>query len=257
MKTLMPSMLLACLSFVFPALAEVDSSCAFNLDDNLTLTTQLQRALPNGKWVSDMQNGQETVLQFHTSGTADWFTFNENGLSGYKNFTWTVTPLGDDQAQLVLAARDYSQRLVFEVKPACQSLKLTEVHNGFALTLEHESAESKARRTQKESILAASWENTTYPFDLKSMDGAYLKYCFHSNGRFERMLGDSRQNIKSNGEWWLDKDGQHLVMRFESGETTVAEIKYLELDEMVLQHVLNCENRDFATGNKDFFFNRQ
>lgn len=257
MKTLTFGMLLACFSFIFSAFATADTSCAFDLNENLTLTHQLYRSLPDGVWTAETQNGQKAVLQFHPSGTADWFTSNAKGLSGYKDFTWAVIPISEEEARLELTANDHSESFTFEVEPACQSLKLSEPDRGFFLRLEHETAESKAVRSQKETLLAARWENTTYPFDLKSMEGAYLKYNFQKNGRFERMLGCASRNIKEAGDWWLAKDGLHLVMRLDNGETTVAEIKYLEMDEMVLKHVLNCEERDFATGDRDFFFNRQ
>lgn len=257
MKTLTLSMLMACYSFVFSAFASADSSCAFDTNENLTLTTQLNRALPDGIWAGNTQNGQEAVLQFHPSGTADWFSYNGKGLMGYQDYTWSVTPVNEEEARLELTASDFSKTLAFQVETDCQSLKLADLGQGVVLALEHESADSKAQRSQKESMLAARWENTTYPFDLQSMEGAYLKYNFLKNGRFERTLGCASRNIKDAGEWWLAKDGQHLVMRMDSGETTVAEIKYLELDEMVLKHVLNCEDKDFATGDKDFFFNRQ
>ena len=257
MKNLILGMLLACFSFALFASATVDSSCAFDINQNLTLTTQLQRALPDGIWAGKTQNGQEAILQFRTSGTVDWFTFSRNGLTGYQDYIWMVTPVSENEARLELTASDHSRRFIFQVETACQSLKLTSFNQGIALSLEHESSDSKARRNQKENMLAGKWENTTYPFDMKSIEGAYLKYSFHNNGRFERMLGCANQYIKDAGEWWLAKDGQHLVMRLDSGETTVAEIKYLELDEMVLQHILNCEDKSFATGDRDFFFNRQ
>ena len=257
MKNLILGMLLACLSFAFSAFATADSSCAFDVNENLTLTTQLQRALPDGLWAGSTQSGQKAILQFRTSGTADWFTFDSNGLTAYQDFAWSVTPVNEDEARLELTATDYSTYFIFQVETACQSLKLTSLNRDMALSLEHESSDSKAQRSQKENMLSGKWENTTYPFDIQSMEGAYLKYNFYNNGRFERLLGCRKQNIKDAGDWWLAKDGQHLVMRLDSGETTVAEIKYLELDEMVLQHILNCEDRSFATGDKDFFFNRQ
>lgn len=255
MKTLTYSMLLACFSFAYSAFASGDSSCAFNLNENLTLTTRLYQALPEGMWVGNTQDGRKAMLQFHTSGAADWFTFDGKGMSAYKDFTWAVRSVNDDEAKLELTAAGGSGNFVFQVETGCHNLTLTDSSEDIALTLEYESADSRAR--QKENILAGRWENNTYPFDLGPLEGAYLKYNFDKNGRFLRMLGCANRNIKEAGEWRLANDGQHLVMRFDSGETTVAEIKYLELDEMVLHHVLNCEDSDFATGDRDFFFNRQ
>ena len=257
MKTLTLSMLLACFIIVFSGFASADTSCAFDLNTNLTLSNQLHRALPDGVWAGKAQNGRDVVLQFHPSGTADWFTADGSNLSGYQNFSWAVLPVNEEEAKLELAAIGQFSHHTFQVKTDCQTLKLTDLHSGMSLTLKHETAESKARHNQKETLLAAKWENTTYPFDLKSMEGAYLKYSFLPNGRFERRLGCASRNIRESGEWWLAKDGQHLVMRFDRGETTVAKIKYLEMDEMVLQHVLNCEDKSFVTSEKNFFFNRQ
>lgn len=257
MKTLTLSMLLVCLTIVFSGFASADSSCAFELNANLTLSNQLYRALPDGMWAGKAQDGHDVVLQFHPSGTADWFTSNGSSLSGYQNYSWAVLPVGEEDARLELTANDEAGRLTFQVETACQTLKLTGLHSGIALTLEHETAESKARHRQKERLLAAKWENTTYPFDLTSMEGAYLKYNFRTDGRFERLLGCTSRNLQEAGDWWLAKDGEHLVMQFDTGETTVAKIKYLEMDEMVLQHVLHCEDQSFVTGDKDFFFNRQ
>lgn len=257
MKTLTFSMLLACFGFVYSAFASADSSCAFDLNENLTLTTQLHNALPAGIWVGNTEDGREAVLQFHHSGTADWFTFEGERMSAYEAYSWAVISIGEDEAKLELTARDHTKHLAFQVKTGCYSLMLADTFKGISLNLEYESTDSNARHSQKENMLAGRWENNTYPFDLESIEGAYLKYNFGKNGRFERLLGCANRNRKEAGEWWLAKDGQHLVMRLDSGETTVAEIKYLEMDEMVLHHVLTCEERDFTTGDRDFFFNRQ
>lgn len=257
MKTLMLSALTVCIGLVFSAFATGDTSCAFNLNGNLTLSAQLYQALPDGVWVGAAKGGKEAVLQFHASGKADWFTYGRNGLSDYREFTWSVQSLGDDEARLELSDRDGRRQLSFEVEPACQGMTLTENGKGIFLSLEHETPTSIAEYRQKENLLAGKWENTTYPFDLKSMEGAYLKYAFYKSGKFERMLGCADRNIKESGQWWLAKDGQHLVMRLDDGQTTVAEVKYLEMDELVLQHVLACDDKDFNTGEKDFFFNRQ
>ena len=257
MKTLIIGTFLACFGLTFSVSASPDTSCAFDLNENLTLTTQLHKALPGGIWSSDAPVGQEIVLQFYDSGTADWFTYNTNGLCAYKGYSWSVIPVNENEVRLELSARDNSRHLTFEVEIACHSITLTDRAEGLSLALKYESTGTDAQHHNKEQILAGKWENTTYPFDLRSIEGAYLKYSFHNNGRFDRLLGCAGRNIKESGEWWLAKDGQHLVMRLDNGETTIAEIKYLELDEMVLHHVLSCEDRNFATGDKDFFFNRQ
>lgn len=257
MKTLALSVLMACFSYVFSASSSADSSCAFDLDEDLTLATQLYRALPDGIWTGLMQDGSEAVLQFHASGKADWFTYGKNGLSGFDGFTWAVRPLNEDEARLELVNRDNSKQLSFAVEIACQSMELAEASNGISLFLKHGSSASNAAYRKKETLLAGKWENTTYPFDLKSIEGAYLKYTFHKNGKFERMLGCADRNIRESGQWWLAKEGQHLVMRLDNGETTVAEIKHVEMDELVLKHILYCEDKAFTTGERDFFFNRQ
>ncbi len=250
-------MLLACATLTVWASDIPNSSCTFGLNENLTASTQLIRALPDGQWRGELRNGEKVVLQFYASGQAEWFTFGRKGLHHHQAYRWAVLPFTAAQAALELADRNSGSTLQFTVKTNCQSIELTEKGGPLFLELFHEPNDNEETLSRMKKLLTGKWENTTYPFDLPSIDGAYLKYSFQNNGQFSRSLGSSSQALQEQGQWKLSKDGKHLILNFENGLTALAEVKYLEMDELVLKHVLSCEDKSFTTALKDFFFNRQ
>ncbi|MCB0571831.1 MAG: hypothetical protein KDC66_18820 [Phaeodactylibacter sp.] len=256
MKTLLLSTLLVCLGANAISSTLPTENCAFVVSETLTLADQLVYTLPDGMWRGDARNGIETVIQFEPSGKAFWFAYGKEGLSGLNRYQWVVYGPSTETAMLELRDENGRTAYTFEVEAQCQSISLDNLRTGALLKLNHDQGCPEANLEGMERMLNGKWENNTYPFEIKGIEGAYLKYRFFENGKLERLCGSADKNIHAGGQWQLANDGRHVVMSFEDGSTVVAEIKHLDMDELVLSHVLACEDQRFATREKDFFFNR-
>jgi hypothetical protein len=254
MKTLIITILIWTSLTGFPP-GEPSKACTFTAPETLHLAEQLTHLLPEGMWRGKMANGKEAAFQFQPSGEALWFTYGSRGLENLEGYIWHISSLSKASAMLELYAKNGAKAYSFEVEGDCQSLVLEDKGSGKTV-LRHEHGSPEVQLERLRAALSGSWENTIYPFDIKDLEGAYLKYRFYDTGKMERLCGASGQMIKDRGEWTLSNDGKHLIMQFEDGTKAVAEIKHLDIDEMVLTHVLACTDQRFATGLKDFFFNR-
>ncbi len=256
MKTFIISTLLLCsLSLALPQ-AAFSKACTFTASETLHLAEQLTHILPEGMWRGKMQNGKEAAFQFQYSGEVFWFTHGKAGLEAFDDYYWHISPLGQESALLELYSKHGNKAYAFELGGDCQNLVMEDNDNRAKTVLRHENGQPEFNLDRMRAQLSGSWENTIYPFELKGIEGAYLKYRFYGTGKMERVCGATGQVINDRGDWALSNDGQHLIMRFEDGTNAVAEIKHLDIDEMVLTHVLSCQDQRFTTGMKDFFFNR-
>ena len=114
-----------------------------------------------------------------------------------------------------------------------------------------------------ENSLIGSWENSIYPFEVqaengtrKQMEGAFLKYYFNENGTYKKVMGTREKKIEEFGSWEVSEDASTLVITSDCTATQSIKIKYLQLDELVLEQSLKSTEVDFCTGVKDFFFNK-
>jgi len=263
MKTLTFGLWLACISMLHAQLNAKSSDCTFGIQGESSPASQISANLPSGLWTGYNQSGEEVSLQFFESGLAHWFTHcRERSEKKARLFNWECqTSQNPEGTDLVLWDWSTGQKMIFEVETDCSSIQLESKNRTRALELSYKAPASERRLNHLKRVIAGGWENTTYPFDYKpqeasQLEEAYLKYRFLPDGRFERQIGNQAKNIKESGSWMIAKDGAHLILTFEDGSVSVGEIKYLEMDEMVLQHLVSCQDATFNTIRKDFYFNR-
>lgn len=112
-------------------------------------------------------------------------------------------------------------------------------------------------------LLTGQWENMVYPFEVQTsnglpLEGAFLRYEFRANGSYVKTLGSKTTRANDSGQWSVSNDGQYLLLYDDcSKEPLKAKIKYIQLDELVLEQALVSGEPQFCTGKKDFFFNKR
>ncbi|GJM32125.1 MAG: hypothetical protein DHS20C18_11260 [Saprospiraceae bacterium] len=111
------------------------------------------------------------------------------------------------------------------------------------------------------TLLNGQWENMVYPFEVQNdgnkmpLEGAFLRYEFRADGSYVKTLGCKSSRINSSGSWSVSNDGNHLLLYEDCDKAPLkAKIKYIELDELVLEQALVSGEPQFCTGKKDFFF---
>jgi len=85
---------------------------------------------------------------------------------------------------------------------------------------------------------------------------ATLIYHFRTNGTFTRAIDYGATHVEESGRWEVTADGQHLVLHFTGKEVEIAAIKYMELDEMVLEQSIRVPGANFRIEAKQHFFNK-
>lgn len=143
----------------------------------------------------------------------------------------------------------------------------------YHVTDNEESSSSKHQaKTQAaltlERALIGNWENAMYPFEFvaedpgtetnRVVDGAYLTYEFFDNGTYLKRYGGDDIHIVEKGHWEVANTGKLVTLR--SSRVRASEeikIKYIELDELVIEQDLYSEYKAFRTTKKNFFFNRR
>ena len=255
MKTYISSLLLMAI-FVFGNAQNGWSSSV--LHNNTEADVSLSTTLQEGFWESSQTSSTNVSFHFYGDGSVDWFTFLPSGEVKLNTYDWEL--LNENSCSSVLQLSETQRVYQFKVDAKNQRLVLEESSNGMLLELEQKLAIPKTQYASKAKMLLGKWENTMYPVDIndssRKTEPAYLKYQFSQNGRFERRLSNSKRSLKESGSWMLAKDGNHLILRLDNGAVTVASLKYITLDELVLKHVLYGQHEQITIDNKDFFFNR-
>lgn len=101
------------------------------------------------------------------------------------------------------------------------------------------------------------WYNTNYPFEREDQpEGTYLKYEFNADGSFTRIIGHDAFEAKEHGSWSFTGNGSAIVLET-SNRVYEVKVKYLELDEMVLEQEVQVSDTKLCTPRKDFYFHKK
>jgi len=256
MKTLTLSLWLACIGMVQAQLNAKTTDCTFGQAAESSIAYQISANLPTGIWSGKNEHGQQVTLQFLDNDLVQWFTHCDGKSANSRLFSWECRPSPYADASLLLTDWKTGQPITFDVEADCNVLTIMSSTSRIALTFEASASEAEMERTAQ--LLTGNWENTTFPFDFEpaDMEGAYLTYRFNPNGRFVRKIGNRQRQVEEHGSWAVAKDAKHLILSFDNGKATVAQLKYVRVDELVIHHLLSCQDEAFNTVEKDFFFNR-
>jgi hypothetical protein len=256
MKTLTLSLWLACIGMVHAQLNAKTTDCTFGEAAEREIAHQISANLPSGIWSGFNQHGQRVTLEFLDNGLVQWFTQCDGKSASSRLYSWECRPSPYADASLLLTDWKTGAPTTFDVKADCNVLTI--ISSTSRIELAFEDPASKAEMLRMARLLTGNWENTIFPFDFEpaDMEGAYLNYRFNENGRFVRKIGNRQRQIEEHGSWTIAKDAKHLILSFDNGKATVAELKYVRVDELVIHHLLSCQDEVFNTVEKDFYFNR-
>lgn len=146
--------------------------------------------------------------------------------------------------------------------PNCCTTDDTELHNGVDSGKVEDAGETAIQLNIKASMVG-TWESTVYPFAIKNgkkkarKDGAFIQYNFQADGNYTVEYGDSDDRFQESGHWSISSNGKKIVLRAnDSNKKQTIMIKYLELDELVLEHAEVERVKSFSPGDKSVFFHK-
>jgi len=146
--------------------------------------------------------------------------------------------------------------------PSCCTTDDTELYNDVDSGIVEDAAETAIQRNIKASMVG-TWESTVYPFAIKNgkkkarKEGAFLQYHFQADGNYTVEYGDAADRFQETGHWAISSNGKKIVLRAnDSNKKQTIMIKYLELDELVLEHAEVEREKSFSPGDKSVFFHK-
>lgn len=146
--------------------------------------------------------------------------------------------------------------------PTCCTTDDTELHNGVDSGKVEDAAETAVQRNITASMVG-TWESTVYPFAIKNgkkkarKEGAFLQYHFQADGNYTIEYGDDDDRFQETGYWSISSNGKKIVLNAaDSNKKQTIMIKYLELDELVLEHAEVERVKSFSPGDKSVFFHK-
>ncbi len=115
--------------------------------------------------------------------------------------------------------------------------------------------------------LQGCWQNTVSAIELPEMareenagpqgaETATLQYQFRENGAFVRSIDHGTTHVEEHGRYEVSADGRFVLLYFPGKEVEKAAIKYIELDEMVLEQPLRIPGSPLSMENRQIFFNK-
>jgi len=131
----------------------------------------------------------------------------------------------------------------------------------------HKGSANDPQKTVRKEI-AGQWEHSLSAENVSSIDGLLgddLRYLqvkvrldLRSDGTYSFSLYslEAGELVDEAGTWTITKDGSTLVMNKLDGEQQLIRIKYLELDELVLEQDLEFGDHEYNLPKSDYFFNK-
>ena len=114
--------------------------------------------------------------------------------------------------------------------------------------------------------LAGEWGNNSRPVQITPLEGsaetreAFMTYRFNQDGTYLKTLKSGNYNLHEGGIWNISKDGKYLVLHkktqqdeLPSDKAELIKIKYLELDELVLEQKV----KEVCTQRANYYFNKR
>lgn len=243
------------------------------IDDSLTLPAQIQEDLLQGVWVQKTGESLETLLQFSDSGDAIFLdVIKMSAVYETGRYAWYLE-LENQDPILVLRDLDTHETYRLLVEQTCQGIDLTNTLTGHRQSYRYLPGSERLMQQQQRS-LTGNWEHVLPKVTLSNpcvggddqsvtLENASLRFEFRPDGTFTRVLSSRHSGLRleEEGTWEISKDGGRLFLHCRDADgnpiTQCTRIKYLQMDELVLEQPLAVSGRRFvAQEDHDFYFNK-
>ncbi len=239
-------------------------------DGSSISASEMRSKLLSGVWTKSSaptrgNQNYHLVVRFHPNGKASYLTQTANGTYNNDLITWSTLQQNN---QHFLTLGEGAQQQQFLIEPFCEGIELINVATGRIFSLSYGAPADKGALLHRLGQLCGTWVNVSHDIDVKNANGvstrlqtAKIQFDLRSNGTYSRQLwtGNSSELIaQDNGMWELSNDGK-LIHFYPEGASYsyLAQVKWFELDELVLEQVLNFPEDITISGIRDLYFNKQ
>jgi len=227
---------------------------------------QVKTDLVNGQW----SQGEDVQVYFNEDGTSDWLKRESNGQWSYTQHHWAVENTASGPT---LFLQNGDQKLhEYRLEPTCEGISLFSPDYRESIVFGYEPLDKNNRSQAVSRSISGEWEHTLTPSQLKELDildvqnvdhqRARVRLYLSDNGTFSKELlcASANIHIRETGTWKVSRDGQFLLFNDLDGKkitnSRCIRVKYLEVDEMVLEQALAFAKTGTQTSSKDFYFNK-
>jgi len=235
------------------------------VNPEVPLSRQIELDLINGQWEQS-----NLLIYFNEDGTSDWLTEHHNGRWTYQEKPWTMSGTAD--TPLLEVEQENGATDQYFIEPTCQGVMLQKTATTEVLQLDFNPASTSRQQQVLQKELSGSWEHLLTPAQVKELDvldaedinihQAKVRLYFTPNGIFTKELicAEANIHIRETGTWKVSRDGQFILLNDLHGiqpeDSRCIRLKYLELDELVLEQALAFADTKGALSRQDFYFNK-
>jgi len=245
-----------------------DCRDAFGVNNpEIPVEEQVKTDLVSGQW----SQGENVQVFFNEDGTSDWLQREASGQWNYTQHRWAVENTSNGPTLILQNGAQAAHQ--YRLEPTCEGISLFSPDYRESIVLGYEPLGGNNRSKSVTRSVAGEWEHTLTPAQLKELDildiqnvdhqRARVRLYLSENGTFSKELlcASANIHIRETGTWKVSRDGQFLLFNDLDGNQVVnsrcIRLKYLELDEMVLEQALAFAKTGTQTSAQDFYFNKQ
>ncbi len=223
-----------------------------NYAPDLTPSQLVEQDLLNGTWFQQTPTGTLRKYQFKGKGKAHILEQAADGNLRLTALEWKVEER-NGKAVLSTWEAGRSMESHLQVEQTCDGLNLTNLSDGSTTILAYRPLLKTSQWSALKASLEGEWTNVSWSNaaescgNIEEKEGAYLNFCFKTDGTYKMACGNSKKKMEAKGTWELSKDGQFIFFHCEDGLPKVAKIAQMDEHGLVLEHSMN------APGFGDFF----
>ena len=237
------------------------------VNPEIPVEEQVRTDLVSGQW----SQGEDVQVYFNADGTSDWLVREANGQWSYTQHQWVVENTTSGPTLTLKSTAQVKQQ--YRVEPTCEGISLFTPDYRESIVLGYEPLDRNNRSQTVTRSVSGEWEHTLTPAQLQELDildvqnvdhqRARIRLYLSENGTFSKELlcASANIHIRETGTWKVSRDGQFLLFNDLDGNQVTnsrcIRLKYLELDEMVLEQALAFAKTGKQTSTQDFYFNKQ
>lgn len=226
---------------------------------------QIEMDLISGQWEQS-----NLRVYFNEDGTSDWLSEKQNGEWSYQEKKWTMS--GTPDMPLLEIKQENGATEQYFVEPTCQGVMLQKTATTETLQLDYHPMNLPHPQKGLQKELNGSWEHLLSPAQVEELQvleasnilhqQAWVRLHFSPNGIFTKELiaPDADIHIRETGTWKVSRDGQFILLNnlhgVQRADSRCIRLKYIELDELVLEQPLAFVDVKGTLARQDFYFNK-
>ena len=217
-------------------------------NDEVSIQDQMIDYLVKGTWKSASKT-DEKYIHFTPNGKAEIIKFSQKTASHYIIGSWELRQVEDGAYYFQVTYNEERKMQKAEVQLTCGEITLINLSTG---TKQRFQLEKPAPNLMKVTDgLMGKWQYANY---TNTSNLKYLNYSFTAQGQYQIKIQKENYCTDELGSWNLSKDARFILLNPNDGSRArLIRIKYLESDELVLEHATLLSDNSISRLTSTFY----